>query len=393
MFLALGKGLAAHLAVPLPYLVYRAQVGYEEGLRGLQGITALSPTVTSPINQGLGPTTSSSPPPKPTGTSGEYFPKMTTPDRLFPRRDSLRFGSGNLSTSIVGRPLAIRTRLNSIGNRSIKSPQKVSSSSVITLQGPKRTHTQLRPLSPTSSCASPSSPASTADASSEGEEDEETRKEEEEERRIEEQEALEKKLKDLHRMMTKEAVGLISSPPQPTSLRYQEKGKGRERDGGRLRPLSTSSTSSSLHQRLDMSRPYGQSKTPSHHSLSSASSPQGSIPSIPSPPPEPRSPQLSPIARHLSPVGKSTSPPAVSHGSVWGTVRHTPRTRIAGKGRSDRGSEIGSEASSFSDLSGGKCRISLCHYNLADCLKDASLSTSALESALLSNIRGGGSRM
>ncbi|KAI0787115.1 hypothetical protein BC629DRAFT_492842 [Irpex lacteus] len=31
------KGLASHLQVPLPYLLYRAQARYEEDLRGLQG--------------------------------------------------------------------------------------------------------------------------------------------------------------------------------------------------------------------------------------------------------------------------------------------------------------------------------------------------------------------
>ena len=230
------------------------------------------------------------------------------------------------------------------------SPQKVSSSSVLTLQGPKRPHTQLRPLTPTSSGsrASPTSAVSPPD-SDESEEEEHARREAELEKRIEEQEALDQKLRDLERKMTKEALGLVASPPQ--SPTYLDKRKGKETDRGRVRPLSMSSASSSLHQRLNMqqldmnmSRRISQSQTPSHHSLSSTSSPQGSIPSIPSPPPESRSPQLSPMARHFSPA-KSTSPPAISHGVAWGNAR-------PGRVRSERGSEMGSEASSFSDISG-----------------------------------------
>ncbi|KAJ3545987.1 hypothetical protein NM688_g5562 [Phlebia brevispora] len=336
------KGLANHLQVPLPYLLYRAQVRYEEDLRGLQGIReALSPT-------------------SPTG--GQSGPPSSTPLGRPLNADSLRLGSGHLSASGSARTLTIRTRLNSLGHRSsVNSPQKVSSSSVLTLQGPKRPHTQLRPLTPTSSRASPSSPASSAD---ESEEDEDTRREAEEEQRAE-QEALDRKLRELQRKLTKANLGLVSSPPKPAPLRMQDtKGKGKEMDRGRTAPLSASSTSSSIHQRLEMSQAVNRSQTPSHHSLSSASSPQGSIPDIPSP--EPRSPQLSPM-RHFSPAGKSTSPPAVNHGNAWGALRHIGRARTIGNVRSERGSEIGSETSSFSDLS------------------DASLSAS-LESALMSNM-------
>ncbi|KIP04568.1 hypothetical protein PHLGIDRAFT_25547 [Phlebiopsis gigantea 11061_1 CR5-6] len=324
------KGLASHLQVPLPYLLYRAQVRYEEDLRGLR--TALSPI--SPAPQAA--TAKPGSPPAPAG--GE--------------RDSSRAGTGPLSASTSGRPLAIRTRLNSLGNihRSINSPQKVTSSSVITLQGPKRTHAPLRPLSPTSSRPSPSSPSSGADGGDEDEEEEEEmRRYEEEEKRLEEQQALDQKLRELEQKLTKESIGLVSSPPKPSFSR-------REVDRGRMRPLSSSSVSSSLHQRLDFSRRHSASHTPSHHSLSSASSPQGSIPDIPSPPSETSQPS-SPVPRHLSPVGPSRSPPAVSHGNAFGTVRGPSvyrRATLGGNVRSERGSEIGSAASSFSDLS-GKC--------------------------------------
>jgi len=173
--------------------------------------------------------------------------------------------------------------------------------------------------------------------------------------------------------MTKDALGLVASPPRPSASRYQDKGKGKELDRGRMRPLSAS-ISSHFQPRLGMSRRHSLSQTPSHHSLSSADSPQGSIPSIPSPPPEVRT--RSPMTRHFGPA-KSTSPPAVSTRSVWGRTAAKPivtRPRPGGH-VSERGSEMGSEASSFSDLS------------------DASLSPSALESALMSNMRGAGSRL
>ncbi|KAI0797135.1 hypothetical protein C8Q75DRAFT_743561 [Abortiporus biennis] len=377
------KGLAAHLEVPLPYLLYRAQTRYEEDLRGLQGIReTLSPVVTSPASQfpsnGFNILSKGNP------ILGEYFPRLpSTADRPhMARRDSMRSGNGNVPSTVIGRPLGVRARLNSLGNTAIRSrtfsnisqPKKVSSSSTLTLQGPKRTRSTIRPpLTPTPSNDSES--ASSNDASS----DEEHNKQEAEEKKAEEQQALDRKLEELQRMMTRETLGLVSSPPPPPRLSTSRtQGRDSIHDRGRNRPLSASSTSSSFRQQqqLTMSRRHSISQTPSHHSLSSTSSPQGSIPSIPSPPPEARQlHQQSPMARHLSPAG-STSPPIVSRGAAWGQpVRQGTSARPYGGRASERGSEMGSEASSFSDLS------------------DASLSASALESALMSNIRGGGSRI
>jgi len=146
-------------------------------------------------------------------------------------------------------------------------------------------------------------------------------------------------------------------------------------------------------------------------SVSSASSPQGSIPSIPSPsvsspspPPEqrhasspydqphvpsqhyapatahlhpsqPSSLANSPMQRHVSPT-KSSSPPAVSVRNAR-SYAHTRQGfgALGAAGVSEGESTQGSSASSFSDLS------------------DASLSASVLESAIMSNIRGTGSRL
>lgn len=364
---ASGKGLAAHLQVPLPYLLFRAQTRYEEDLRGLQGIRgALSPTITSPTTQiPLSPVNGFNVPngggSKPNSATGECFPKLPTPVSAGSRKDFPRvdISNGTMSSSMTARPLNVRARLSSLSHSSrtrkisamSQQSKQVLGSSVLTLQGPKRSREHIQRLSPTiSSRASPSA-VSSNDASSEDEND----KAEEVERRAEEQEALELKLKNLQKIMTREALGLVASPSPVSPARSQMQSiKGKEVDRGRTRPLSASSASVNFPPRMDLSRRYSTSQTPSQHSLSSAGSPQGSIPSIPSPPPERRSQPQSPMARRLSEQFKSTSPPAVSMRPAWAqTTRHgtVGRTKIGG-GRSERGSEMGSEASSFSDLSG-----------------------------------------
>jgi hypothetical protein len=234
--------------------------------------------------------------------------------------------SGRLST-----PLGVRARLSSLGNNSPR-PKKASSSSTLTVQGPKKPH---RPLSPTSS------------ASSEGtdSEDEEAKKEEEADRNAEEQEALDRKLQELQQMVTNDALGLVSATSRPGA---SGKGKGKESiSRGRmgLAAMATSPLQGSF-RRDSYSSPL---------SVSSASSrsTQNSIPDIPSPPPDsqPHSPisrHLSPNSRHLSP-NKSSSPPALSPRSALGQShrRYGPLLE-----RGEQGSNHGSEASSFSDISG-----------------------------------------
>lgn len=324
-------------------MLYRAQVRYEEDLRGLQGIqTTLKPAPISPTNQAGPPSSSTSPPAQPfSSPSGEYFPRVGVTDKSSAaRRNSLKFPGG--ATSSTARPLAIRTRLNSLTARSLNSPQRATSSSVATLQGPKR-HLPLHVLASASSRAS----AIPFDDES-SEDDDESRKLEEEEKQAEEQAALEQKLKDLTLKLTKEHIGLVSSPPR-------NRGKRKDTDRGRERPWSISS-SASLQQQIHMSRRH--SHTPSHHSLSSTSSPQGSIPSIPSPSSPGRSQPPSPMARHLSPVGKSNSPPAIAYNNAWAMRPQPPgRTRTGGQVRSDIGSEIGSTDASLSDLSGASLRL------------------------------------
>ncbi|KAL6309810.1 hypothetical protein BKA93DRAFT_285154 [Sparassis latifolia] len=332
------KGLASHLEVPLPYLLHRAQTRYEEDLRGLQGIRGtLSPAI---------PSVSSNAP-------NEYFPRLLELPRL--------------STSTAAhRPLGVRARLSSLGHNQRLSPvtahrpaKKVSSSSTLTLQGPRKGRTPPRPLSPAPSDAG-SSDADYGEDEDEDEEDEQARKEEEETRRAEAQTALEEKLRNLERSLTKDKLGLVSSPVAMSASMNSV-----NRDRGRTQPLSASVSGSVS---FSNARP---SSARSHQSLSSASSMHGSIPSIPSPPAhtparqQSRAQQPSHIARTLSPQNKSTSPPALS-------PTHARVLRRGNGNGGERLSEQGSETSSFSDL-------------------NASLSASALESALMSNIRGGGS--
>lgn len=268
----------------MPYLLYRAQTRYEEDLRGLQDIKG----ALSPINTDLAP---------------DYITAKATPiSRLSAQ---LAGPSGRLSSSIrINTPLGIRTRLNSHGQGS-PAPRltKASSSSVATLK---------RPLRP------PSDPSS-EDSSSDSELD----KSEEADRQMEEQQTLDRKLKDLEKMMTGERLGLVRSS------RAKEKQVDRGRIGLR----------SSMHQSLDSS---GRSE-----SASSVGSPQGSIPSIPSPPPE--SQPQSPMRQHMS-SGKSSSPPALTSRSAQG-LRYGGLVGLATHG-SDTASNHGSSASSFSDISG-----------------------------------------
>jgi hypothetical protein len=228
-----------------------------------------------------------------------------------------------LSGSRLSSPLEVRARLNSLGHRSPIRSKKASSSSTLTLKSPvKKNIPHLRPTTPSSSEATDS-------------EDEEAAKEEEADRKVEEQEALDKKLKSLQMLITGETLGLIRSSPQG-------KGRGKEVDRGRMSPRAVrrSFRADELSSRSQ--------------SVSSASSPHGSIPSIPSPPPE--SQPQSPMGRHLS-QNKSSSPPAISPRSVRGQshMRYGP---MVGRTVSEQGSNHGSSASSFSDISGQFLRLS-----------------------------------
>lgn len=362
-----GKGLAAHLQVPLPYLLHRAQTRYEEDLRGLQGIRGvLSPNQPPP----------SAPSPSaahPSGTA-EYF------SGLAERPSLTRLNTHRLSSSSSNRgpstPLGVRARLNSLGHarasplsQHVRPAKKVSSSSTLTLQGPRRSYTPMgAPLSP-----APSRPESEDeneperadsrarehdDSEEEDDDDELFRKEEEELRKMEEMETLERKLRDLARTMTKDSIGFVPSPipiqPKPKLFSDGE----REKDLRRARPHSLSSASLS-----SIGGHYEPSPSRSQQSLSSMDSPHGSItsPSPSSPRAHSRRPSYD-YTRHayigsFSPPRAQFSPPTLSPGIATGRTHNQPggsRMSVghAASRRAERMSEHGSEASSFSDLSG-----------------------------------------
>ncbi|KZP13453.1 hypothetical protein FIBSPDRAFT_960511 [Athelia psychrophila] len=351
------KALAAHLEVPLPYLLYRAQIRYEDDLRGLQDITsrgALSPSATVT--------------PRP-----EEFPLLQEKPAPVHQADSRTSALFSSSARMSGTALGVRARLTSLN---ASRPSKKASSSTLTVRGPALLKKNLVHLEPTS----PSSSEHSTDS-----EEEEAEKEEEANRKAEEQAELDRKLKNLQQIITGEALGLVSIP--------QAKGRSKATARGRAH-MSITSNSTTPRDRDDR----GGELSSRSQSISSVS-PHGSIPDIPSPsrsspPPgslsrsqsQPHSP-LS-VSQHLRPSSKpskSSSPPALSARSARG-VSHMRQyenmldvaqeePRGAGTSASEQESNQDSSASSFSDIS------------------DASLSASALESALMSNIRGGGSRL
>jgi hypothetical protein len=335
-----GKVLAARLDVPLPYLLYRAQVRYEHDLRGLQVIKgSLSPQTThdGPPNEGSSPDDAGDLP---------NFPRRIS---VRVRRDSL----SKLSTSIrLTTPLGVRARLNSLSSNSPSRANRPSSSSVLTLRSHRRDQTTFRPASP---------------LSSDSETDGEYERREEAERQLEEQDALDKKLKTLQTLLTGDNVGLVSS--------ISEHGKAKEQQiHGRIAP-------SPPPQRGRM----GTSVSSRSQSISSASSPRGSIPSMPSPPPESPQPLRSKHTSPANPAGPSTTiPPGQTRGQPVLRYGHSVKATT------------NSSTSSFSDLSGSysflcsRSRVGNASHLVTQL--EASLN-SELESAFSSNIRAGGSRL
>lgn len=290
-----GKALAARLDVPLPYLLYRAQVRYEHDLRGLQVVKG-----------SLSPQTTHDGPPNEEGSPDDAGDLPNFPRRISGggRRDSL----SKLSTSIrLTTPLGVRARLNSLSSNSPSRANRPSSSSVLTLRSHRRDQTTFRPASP---------------LSSESETDGEYEKREEAERRLEEQEALDKKLKTLQTLLTGDNVGLVSS--------ISEHGKANEQQThGHFAPSPppqrghTDTSASSRSQ-----------------SISSASSARGSIPSMPSPPESPQS-LRSKHSSPANPAGPSTTIPP-GQAKTQPVLRYGPSVKAT----------TNSSTSSFSDLSG-----------------------------------------
>ena len=354
--ISIGKGLAAHLEVPLPYLLYRVNARFQEEIRGLKDIqdtlspTGAQPTFPSPL---YAAEATPAPPMSPRSTEK---PGQSAIQRIQTKLS----GSSRLSASSrMNTPLGVRARLNSLTNNvQASSPRRASasdnatlnvnsnsatskkgvSSSTLTLQADsKRHHPPIRNADPFS------------ESSDEDSDDEELRKEEEADRAAEEQETLARRLEELQRMMTNEAIGLVSSArPRRRSLTER----------GRLGALSPRSVGSSYrgngHDTLSSSgansasRSAGRGSESHSQSLSEVGSPQGSIPDIPSPQ---GSQPHSPRGHRFYNDGRMAGSPNGGLGSRFGPLQNGNGQRYHAPS-DDYGSSHGSETSSFTDLSG-----------------------------------------
>jgi len=300
-----GPRLSAHLQVPLPYLMYRAQVRYEEDLRGLQGTLGASVSL---------------PPPPPRRSSLDKRPTERVKDAVSPRSTPLVLRGIPLPPmSRQSTPLAIpRNKLTSpirspygLGSQLLLRNTPGGSSSTATLQ---QRPPSARPIStsPMTVRRAPSPPSPHSSASSS--------EDEEEKEREETREQVGKQLKALENMMSSQLLGFARPKGDST--------KARER-------LTLSIMKET--QRVE----------PSPESAPAT----GLIPSIPSPPPEWRSDLVVPGTRQGLTIRASTSTASPSPHSP---PHQIVRNKMLGKHPPSNGrtSNQGSSASSFSDLSG-----------------------------------------
>lgn len=288
-----GPGLSDHLKVPLPFLLYRAQVRYEEDLRVLQG--------------NLGASTALAPPRPGLDIKATERSAVSTPTRT---PLSLR-GSPLPPVSRHATPIAIpKNRI--ITQRA--SPHGLQSSQYLLRNSPITASTatlQARlspsrpvPSSPLTVRRAPSPPSSHSPSSSSGDEDED--------RKEENREEVDRQLKTLEKMMSSQLLG-FARPKVDIS-------KARERLNASMIKASTKLDKLDSPQKL---------------------TPTSSIPSIPSPPPEMKT-ESSPVGaiRGSAPVSPAVRPPGQG-----------ARNKATGRNPTMH-SHHGSSASSFSDISG-----------------------------------------
>jgi hypothetical protein len=293
-----GPALSAHLQVPLPFLMYRAQVRYEEDLRGLQGTLGASvATIPARPSQEARPTRPTISTPTKPSIAGLRTPQQTS------------FSQQNTPISLSKNKLLLQNRSpHGLQGSQFLHRDSPLSASVLTAQ--QRTPAS-RPLSlsPLNTRRAPTPPSSSsASSSSEGEEGD---REKEESR-----EQVGRQLKELEKMMSSQMLGFARPKGDPS--------KARER----------------LTQSIMKETTRSESKTPDNRM----------IPSIPSPPLEqgsvvgtPKPPRATFPGR--APVSKSP-PQSPPHQIV--------RNKMTGKQPTpvERNSNQGSSASSFSDISG-----------------------------------------
>lgn len=277
-------------------MLYRVNARFQQDIRGLKDIQgALSPSPAIATN------------PKFESTTQVERPSLTIQTGVS--------GSG-ISTSNLT-PRNLRVRLNSLVSNA-QRPQKAASSSTLTVQDLRQQSVPLCPQSPLSE-----------DSDNLSEDDEAALKEEEAERRAEEQEALNLKLEQLSRLITNDTLGIIRSK------------RDIERGNGDISPISTNPNSATNSFRGD-----SLSSRSDNQSLSSTSSPQGSIADVPSPATDSQ-PQSPMHFGHRRSNTSSVSPVPVSSRSAMSHSHNRRYSQLTG----DHGSGH-SETSSFSDLSG-----------------------------------------
>ncbi|KAG8824427.1 hypothetical protein FRC17_009096 [Serendipita sp. 399] len=293
-------GLSNHLKVPLPFLMYRAQVRYEEDLRGLQGNVGAS-VISIPTRPASVARTSD----KVTGSPA-------------PRTTPLGLRSTQLSpTSRQATPIAIpRSKLPNPH----RSPHRLQGSQVLqrpALLSASTATVNAKVSSNKNGSGSPlvlrrpPSPFA-AQSSSSGSEEEN----EEEIEKQENQEQVGKRLKELEKLVSSQLLGFARPKTDPSKAR----------------------------QRLTLS--IIKDTRPSETTGDQLSTTSSSIPSIPSPPPE-QLPGPSSTPRSARPLNArmTRSPPqSPPHQMVRNKMLGKPTTR-------DRNSNQGSSASSFSDMS------------------------------------------
>lgn len=340
----LGPGLAKHLGVPLPYLLYRTQLRFEEELRGLRDVGGLALQVDGPSNQGA--------------TGLQLYPTDRPPKAETVQRVLSGNGPNNLSLPMVPTPPS-----RSGGTSTAPTPTRFATPAIPT---PPRTATG-RPVGPSESTMTlterhsmvpPSSNKGKGNPMSPPRHSEDT---EASSSSVEEAEEggqrLGQRLQDLAKLMNSGMLGFATQPRTPVSAEQPaeqrpfygrvpvtstgDKGKGREiipptRSAyitpastvnpspvprGRTIPASMVSTATAKSQITDSTatRPDSRSHSQQPSSSSSVSEPRsaiGSIPSIASLP-QSRSPtrSSSAAASSASPVpstGQSRSPSSAS---------------------------------------------------------------------------------
>ncbi|KDN48004.1 hypothetical protein RSAG8_03020, partial [Rhizoctonia solani AG-8 WAC10335] len=336
-------GLSAQLDVPVPYLIYRAQVKYEQDLKGLQGIRKAQ-SVTSPTDD----RSFGSPAPKTRNILSS--PTMATSPDLVRR---------------MSRPSS-----GAIGSRWSRG-SNASTHTIIQPSGPRmaRLNPVLTPLR-TAAGSKPSTPSSDQSTPSPTDSEGETR-----DAQKEEADQLAEKLKELQKKMGSGYFGFVKPNKSPAPSVTASQTRSQSQSAFQIRPQSTlqdpSQTARSQTATMSASRLQRSLTTPTRAamvadseattsasaSMSQSQSQRGSIPDIPSPGSDSRARLPVRVTRRATSVGTHRSPSVVSEAQERGPVGRT-RAHEAESGQV-------SSASSFSDIS--------------------DMSASALEDALMSN--------